>query len=198
MKQGLSRTAGVVAIALLMPIIPFVLLGELPGERWLSASDDNSLRFALTGAGLLVIDVLLPVPSSIIATLLGARLGFLAGWLAGCLGLTLGNLIGYGVGRLWPARYAPDIPDRPTLLALILSRPVPIVAEAVTIAAGAARAPFAQVALASLAGNLAYTGVLAASGAALLSTQWHAVGLLVTLAAPVLGWLLWQRSRTAP
>jgi hypothetical protein len=52
----------VVLLAVLIPVVPFVLLGELPGERWLSAADDNALQFALTGAGLLAADALLPVP----------------------------------------------------------------------------------------------------------------------------------------
>ena len=121
----------------------------------------------------------------------------LPGWLVATLGLTLGNLIGYGVGRLWPERYAPAVPERPTLLVLILSRPVPIVAEAVVIAAGAARAPLAHVAVASLAGNLAYTGILAASGAALIGAEFNGVGILIMLTVPALGWLLWQRAERA-
>lgn len=195
MNASLRRTTSVITLALAMPIVPFLVLGELPGERWLSASDGNAFRFALTGAGLLCVDVLLPVPSSIVATLLGARLGLPGGWLAACAGLTLGNLLGYGVGRLWPRRFAPELPARPTILAVLLSRPVPIVAEAVVIAAGASRASLARVFAASLAGNTIYTGLLAASGAALISAELGLLPLLGALLVPALGWWVWQRSQ---
>jgi hypothetical protein len=46
-----------------MPIVPFVIIGELPGERWLTANDENAMLFALTGGGLLIADVVLPMPS---------------------------------------------------------------------------------------------------------------------------------------
>ncbi|MEZ5559647.1 MAG: hypothetical protein R3E86_14025 [Pseudomonadales bacterium] len=162
-----GKTLLVITLALLMPIVPFAIIGELPGERWLSASDDSATLFALTGGGLLLADVLLPVPSSIVISLLGGRLGFVAGWATAWIGLTLGNLLGYWVGRLWPARMAPDVAEQPTLLILILSRPVPILAEAAAIGAGATRANFAHVAGACAAGNAVYTGILTATGASL-------------------------------
>jgi hypothetical protein len=34
-------------------IVPFAVFGELPGERWLSATDDNALVFGATGTTLL-------------------------------------------------------------------------------------------------------------------------------------------------
>lgn len=190
------------AVVLLIPIVPFVVVGELPGERWLSAMDDNASLFALTGSGLLALDVVLPVPSSIMTALLGARLGFWAGWLCAWLGLTAGNLIGYGIGRLWPHKAAPDLPESPTLLLLVLSRPVPIFAEAVAIAAGAARVDMWRMAAASAAGNAVYAGVLAADGAALLGSDWQGPGIILPLLVPVAGWVIWswssRRNRREP
>lgn len=191
-KNSGRKTLGIVVLALLMPIVPFVAIGELPGERWLSATDANAGLFALTGAGLLTVDVLLPIPSSIVATLLGSRLGFLPGWMAGWLGLTVGNLIGYWLGRLWPARWAPELPEQPTLLMLLISRPVPILAEAATIAAGAGRASPGRVLVACASGNAIYTGILAANGAALLAGNLTGPGIIAPLLLPVLGWLLWR------
>ena len=75
-----TRISFVILLAILIPIIPFVIIGELPGERWLSSTDDNALLFGITGMGLLTADVLLPIPSSIVGTMLGARLGFIPGW----------------------------------------------------------------------------------------------------------------------
>lgn len=53
------RAAFIVGVALCVPLLPFIVIGELPGERWLSANDDHALLFALTGAGLLL-PMLLP------------------------------------------------------------------------------------------------------------------------------------------
>jgi hypothetical protein len=52
----------VLACAGLVPLVPFAVLGELPGERWLSAQGGDALRFGATGAALLALDVLLPIP----------------------------------------------------------------------------------------------------------------------------------------
>ena len=172
--------------------MPYLVIGELPGERWLSATDERALAFALTGGGLLTLDVVLPIPSSIVIALLGGRLGFFAGWLCAWLGLTAGNLIGYGIGRLWPQKLAPDISESPTFIMLILSRPVPILAEAVAIAAGAMRTRPIHMFTACAAGNLVYAGALAANGAALLATDWTGPGIILPLFVPVICWILWR------
>ena len=62
----LVRGAFIIAAALSVPLVPFFIIGEIPGERWLSATDAHAGIFALAGAGLLAVDVLLPVPSSIV------------------------------------------------------------------------------------------------------------------------------------
>jgi len=181
-----------VAIVLLLPIVPFLVIGELPGERWLSATGSSALVFALTGSGLLTLDILLPIPSSIVIALMGGRLGFYEGWLSAWLGLTAGNLLGYGIGRLWPQKMAPDIPESPTLILLFLSRPVPILAEAMVIAAGATRTRFMHTLAVCAAGNLVYAGILAADGAALLAGNWTGPGIILPLLLPVAGWGLWR------
>lgn len=187
-----AQTALVVTAALLIPIVPFVVIGELPGERWLSAADENALAFALTGTGLLAADVLLPVPSSLVGTLLGARLGFLPGLLWCWGGLMLGNLVGYLTGWLLLSRFAPGLPRAPTLVILFLSRPVPVFAEAVTFTAGAERMPLRLFLPIAAAGNLVYALALAGNGAALLPGSLAGPGLILPLALPVAAWLLWR------
>lgn len=183
------------AIVVLIPIVPFVVIGELPGERWLSARDDSAMAFALTGGGLLALDVVLPIPSSIVIALMGGRLGFYGGSISAMLGLTAGNLLGYAIGRLWPRKMAPEIPESPTLILLILSRPVPVFAEAMAIASGAARTPVVHVLAACAAGNAVYAAILAADGAALLAADWTGPGIILPLLLPVAAWLVWRRAR---
>lgn len=187
-----SRLILVILLALIIPIVPFLVIGELPGDRWLSARDDNALLFGITGAGLLVTDILLPIPSSIVGTMLGARLGFLTGWAWAWAGLVIGNSIGYTVGRLLLSRFKPGIPQTPTLFLLFISRPVPVLAEAVTFAAGAERMEFPRFLGVTLLGNGFYALALAANGAALLPAALAGPGLILPMGLPVAAWLAWR------
>lgn len=193
--QHYRRLILVILAALLIPILPFVIIGELPGERWLSAADDHALHFGLSGSGLLAADILLPVPSSIVGTLLGARLGFVAGGLWTLTGLMVGNLIGYGMGRLLPGGHSPELPQAPTLLVVLLSRPVPVLAEAVMFVAGAEHMRLIPMLMASITGNAIYAIALAGNGAMLLPASLLGPGLLLPMALPVIAWLLWRRLR---
>jgi len=188
----LMRRTLLIIIALLIPIVPFVVIGELPGEKWLSASGDDSLLFGLTGGGLLAVDVLLPIPSSIVGTLLGARLGFLPGFLWGWGGLVLGNLVGYLAGRLLLACLGRDLPETPTLLILFISRPVPVLAEAVTFAAGAGRMSLGHFLVTCGIGNAIYALALAGNGAALIPDAMLGPGLVLPMLLPVVAWSIWR------
>jgi uncharacterized membrane protein YdjX (TVP38/TMEM64 family) len=187
-----TRLSLVILLAVLIPIIPFAVIGELPGDRWLSAMDDNAFLFGMTGMGILASDVLLPIPSSIIGTMLGARVGFLFGWIWCWSGLVLGSAIGYLTGRLLLSRFTPDLPRTPTLWLLFISRPVPVLAEAVTFTAGAEKVPFAPFLLVSIAGNGIYSLALAGNGAALLPGAFAGPGLILPMLLPVAAWLLWR------
>lgn len=188
----LLRLTLVIIVALLIPIVPFVIIGELPGDKWLSANDESALSFGLTGAALLASDLLIPVPSSIIGSLLGARLGAIGGFAWTLLGLMTGNTAGYLIGRLALYKFDARAPTEPAIIAVFLSRPVPVFAEAMTISAGAAGLPVGKFLLACLAGNLIYAAMLAASGAALLPQGWFAAGIVLPMALPVVSWLIWR------
>ena len=182
----------VIIIALLIPIIPFAVIGELPGEHLLSGSDNNAFLFGVTGSGLLAADVLLPIPSSIVGTLLGARLGFITGWLWAWLGMTVGGIIGYYTGRLFLSKLGATLPQTPTLLIVFISRPVPVLAEAITFAAGATKVRFLPFMIANIIGNGIYALALAGNGATLLPESLTGLGLIIPLSLPVITWLLWR------
>jgi uncharacterized membrane protein YdjX (TVP38/TMEM64 family) len=193
------RVSKVLVLAALVPLVPFAIVGELPGDRFLLARGQNALVFGAVGAGLLALDVLLPIPSSIVAALLGARLGLGWGFACGWLGLCAGHALGYFAGALVPARAREELPALSTFPLVLLTRPVPVLAEAVAIGAGALRVPFARFALPMVLGNALYAGVMAANGAALLPDDLVGLGLIAPLALPVIGWLafyIWQRRNT--
>lgn len=186
------RAVLIITAALCIPLVPFFIIGELPGERWLSATDEHAVAFALTGAGLLAADALLPVPSSIVGTMLGARLGFGPGALAAFAGMMAGQVLAYAVSRWLLRGRTGALPAAPTLAVVFLSRPVPVLAEAVAIAAGAARVSWPQFLLACGAGNLVYAAALALNGAELLAGSLLGPGLVLPMLLPVAGWLLWR------
>jgi membrane protein DedA with SNARE-associated domain len=194
-RDSLVRQLIVIIAALLVPIAPFVIIGELPGERWLSAVDDSALLFGLSGASLLAADILIPVPSSILGTLLGARLGFWPGFLCTFVGLLAGNLAGFSLTRFASRRvrdWLPPFPKTTTQAIVFLSRPVPVLAEAVALAAGATRMPLAQFLALAGAGNLLYAAVLCGNGAAFLPESIVGPGLVVPMLLPVVAWGSWQ------
>lgn len=185
-------------VALAVPLVPFALVGELPGDRWLSARSGSDALFAFYGAALLSADVLLPIPSSIVGTLVGARVGFWPGFAAVLAGLTAGQLAAYFVARAFAGR-DDAVRDTPaTTMMVFLSRPVPVLAEAAVIAAGAARMPLAGFLRACVAGNALYALVLAANGSTLVPHALVGPGLVVPMLLPAAAWLAWRRfGRTA-
>jgi len=187
-----ARSVVIITAALCIPLVPFFIIGELPGEQWLSARDDRAAAFALAGAGLLAVDALLPIPSSIVGTLLGARLGFAAGFLAAFGGMMTGQVLAYAASRWLLRNREQALPAAPTLVAVFLSRPVPVLAEAVAIAAGAARVSWPQFLLACGSGNAIYAGALALNGAALIPGAPVGPGLVLPMLLPAGAWLIWR------
>lgn len=196
----LRRLLWVTCAAALVPLVPFLLIGELPGDEWLRATGRDSATFALAGGTLLASDLLLPIPSSIIGALLGARLGFLWGFMSAWAGLCLGSLLGYGVGRLAPRRWRSSQALAPALPIVFITRPVPVLAEAVAITAGVQGVGLVRFAAASAAGNALYAAAMAGNGAALLPDGLVGVGLLAPMGVPVAAWLAWRwrRGRRRP
>jgi uncharacterized membrane protein YdjX (TVP38/TMEM64 family) len=197
MNANSLRVAFVIVLALAVPLVPFALVGELPGDRWLSARDANALDFALTGGALLAADVMLPIPSSIIGTLLGARVGFAYGFLAAFIGMMAGQTAAYWLARLFAWRWRPQLAtaEAPALAVIFVSRPVPVLAEAVALTAGATRVHFGRFCVAAAAGNALYAAALAGNGAALLPQSLAGPGLILPMLLPVVAWLLWRHYR---
>ena len=197
---AVRRVLVVLACSALVPLVPFLIVGELPGDRWLSAQRHDDQTLGAAGAALLAADLLLPVPSSVIGALLGARLGFVAGFAFALTGLCAGALLGYALGRLLPLRFTssrdaadgPSLRRAPALLIVLLSRPVPVLAEAVAITAGVTRMPAREFTLGMVTGNALYAAALAGDGAALLPGQLAGPGLVLPMLLPVVSWLAWR------
>jgi uncharacterized membrane protein YdjX (TVP38/TMEM64 family) len=148
--------------------------------------------------GVLASDVLLPVPSSFVSTLAGSRLGVWIGAAAIWLGMTAGAVGGFALAR-WFGRplaerfVAADdlhrmqgLSDRAGPGMLVLTRALPVLAEASVLLLGAMRLPWRRflpaVALANLGLALAY----AALGHFAYQNGHLAVALVASIALPVL------------
>jgi uncharacterized membrane protein YdjX (TVP38/TMEM64 family) len=100
------------------------------------------------GAALLVSDILLPIPTTVIIGAMGAVLGPVAGALWGWVGLNLAGWAGYGLARLGGVRWKDRLLspaeekkfkgffDRKGGLAVVLSRMLPVLPEVLSLMAG--------------------------------------------------------------
>ena len=131
---------------------------------------------AVAGVLLLIADVFLPVPSSLVMVANGALFGIVGGTLLSLVGCVGAALTGFGVGRagndlirrfVTPGQHerAGAMLRRWGVLAIAVSRPIPIVAETVAILAGGSPMTWTQALLASIAGSIVPSIAYAWAGA---------------------------------
>lgn len=170
----------------------------LGGSRWLAA---------VVGVGLLIVDVLLPVPASLVMVAHGALFGIVAGTLLSLVGALGAGAFGFYLGRVgspWLARVVSDdeqqransLLDRWGHLAVVVTRPVPILAESVAILAGTSPMGWGRFLLSTLAGTLPAALLYALTGALAVGLdQFVLIFGLVLVMAGAAWWVgrRWQR-----
>lgn len=156
---------------------------------------------AALGVGLLIADVLLPVPSSLVMVAHGALFGVVIGTLLSLLGSVGAALFGFAIGRrggklleriVTPAERAraDRMLARWGTLAVVVTRPVPILAETVAIMTGASSIGWLRMALASFAGSLPPALLYALTGAAYANFQSLVLMFAATLLVAASFWLI--------
>jgi uncharacterized membrane protein YdjX (TVP38/TMEM64 family) len=163
----------------------------LSREKWVAG---------LAGIALLIADVVAPVPSSIIMFANGALFGPVWGTVLSLVGGMGAAAIGFWIGtggeraaRRWMGDTALSRAHaffgRHGMIAVIVSRPIPIIAEAVSIIAGMARMPSRKFFPATLLGVLPTAIIYAVAGAyaADVNTSLYAFFAVMILAGAV--WL---------
>jgi uncharacterized membrane protein YdjX (TVP38/TMEM64 family) len=164
-------------------LIGLVLLPFLLFEHQFNAfaeyiTRNETSRWLVAGAifALLALDVFLPVPSSIVSTAAGLLLGFAAGAAVVWGGMMVGSLLGYAVGARGTnaarrfvgadgVERAAAVVKRYGDLAIVLCRPVPVLAEASVVFAGLVRSPYARFVQLTAVSNLGIALGYAAIGA---------------------------------
>lgn len=154
------------------------------------------------GMGLLVGDVVLPIPGTVVMSALGWVYGPLIGGLFGALGSITAGLVAYGLCRLCGDRAARWILGEKDLerghrmfskaggWIVCLSRALPLLPEAVACTAGLVRMPFKKFLVALVCGSVPMGFVFAWVGATGHQAPGLAFGL--SLGLPV---VLWVASR---
>jgi len=147
----MKRTATVFLIFTVLIISLFVIFEDLETyfESLLTSVQDNTLQYAIVSFLVLTLDILLPVPSSIVMHLNGLFLDTLNGTLLSLLSVMVASVLGYYLGKLTSlaARDAKATEGNALInkygpYALIMSRGVPVLAESVTLICGYTRWDF--------------------------------------------------------
>ena len=131
---------------------------------------------AIAGVLLLITDVFLPVPSIPIMVANGVLFGVVGGTLLSLVGAVGAALTGFAVGRagndlirrfVTPREHerAGALLQRWGVLAIVITRPIPILAETVAILAGGSPLTWTQTLLASIAGSIVPAAAYAWAGA---------------------------------
>jgi uncharacterized membrane protein YdjX (TVP38/TMEM64 family) len=139
--------AGVLAVLLVVfLVVEWARVPLLVDPR--SSLETVSVVAAMIGISLLVVDAVLPVPSSVVMVALGATFGLVGGVVLSVVGSVGGFAVGYLIGRRsrdslasvlngGDAVSAAALVRRWGVLAVIISRPLPLVAETVAFTTGA-------------------------------------------------------------
>jgi uncharacterized membrane protein YdjX (TVP38/TMEM64 family) len=190
------------AVVLLM-IVPVLIFGDeiddyFSGEEGLRRLQDYGDCAWLVGIGLLVADLLLPVPSTAIITGLGMLYGPWLGGIIGSAGSLLAGLVAYGGCRLLGQRFVRFLLGTTNLeklatfftrygpWAIALSRWLPVLPEALCCLAGMARMRLVPFVAALACGSLSLGMTFAFLGAAYHDRP--VVGMLVSALIALATW----------
>jgi uncharacterized membrane protein YdjX (TVP38/TMEM64 family) len=189
-------------------LILFFILGDALVDRaWLSSLGEWTW---IAAVGLMITDIFVPIPNTLIITLMGQIYGPILGGLIGTLGTFSAGVIAYGLTRMLGKRFASWLlgAERETAekffkrngaFAVACSRWLPLLPEAISCLAGLARMPFGKYCLALLCG--AVPMCFAYSALALVSEN-EIIPLIISILLPVPVWwvaarLLYLRRRSA-
>lgn len=208
--RGHLVLATLVALLLAGTIGPWLIWGEAFDRSFSLAGTLAWLRelgpwAAAAGVGLLVADIALPIPSTIVMSALGATYGFWVGSLLSILGSMLAGLTAYGLAR-WAGRPAAiwiasedslvrtdELFARGGAWLVLTSRWLPILPEAVACLAGLARMPFRTFFWALTVGSVPLGLTFAWIGT--LTEDREGLALALSAGLPMGAWLLSQRWR---
>lgn len=198
----MKRYALVATVIAVLILASFLLVEALQVPLLTDPTDrmrEGGWIAAVTGGGLLLADVFIPIPSSVIMITHGVIFGILGGFVLSLVASVGGAMIGWWVGHRggrWMDRIvspkekaqANDFIVRYGLLAIIISRLIPIVAETVAIMSGTTNLGWKRVLIATTIGAAPPALIYAIAGEA---TDDFASGALVTACVIIVAGIAW-------
>jgi len=198
-----------IVVVLMIPLIPFLLLGH-----WLEPLIESQISnvstakaqwwTALLVVSSLTIDILLPIPSSVLLVFAGRCFGVWGGAAIGWLGLNFSAAVGFWISRRFGQRVVERFSSRADVddfelfdaaagwWALVACRPLPILAEASVIFAG----------LSDMRARRFWPPVIFANGIIALlygllgdyagGQKWFVAAVIASIVLPVLFIVLWR------
>lgn len=185
------------AIVIGVVLLPFFLF-ETQFNAFAGKLTGGSVPRALAAAAivaLLASDVLLPVPSSIVSTGAGVLLGFAMGTAVVWGGMMLGCVLAYALGArasgaaqrlvgVESLARAQGLAAHHGAWAIVICRPVPVLAEASAVVAGLVHAPLKQFLALTATANLGIAAGYAAVGAFAMTVNSFLLAFAGALAIP--------------
>ena len=163
---------------------------------------------AAVGVTLLIVDVVLPVPSSLVMIAHGALFGVIVGTILSLIGSAGATLVGFAIGRrggfMLERLVSGDERERADrLLArwgtlfIVVTRPVPLLAETVAILAGASSISWKSAVVAAITGSLPPALLYALTGSVAASFQNTALMFVLILLVSGSFWLISYRFQSS-
>lgn len=155
---------------------------------------------AVVGTGLLIVDIVLPVPSSLIMIANGALFGLVLGGMLSLLGGLGSSLVGFWIGRRSTRlvqRFVPEderrkadrLMERWGMIAIIATRPIPLISETLSIVAGGTSLRWRAMIGASVLGLAPGAAIYAATGVYAVTLESSVWSFVVVLAVALAFWL---------
>jgi uncharacterized membrane protein YdjX (TVP38/TMEM64 family) len=184
-------------------LVGWALFGESLEEAWnverLAEKFVSVKSWAwLLGILLLLADLLLPIPGTVVMSALGAVYGFWLGGILAAFGSMLAGMLGYGVGRFFNERFArkwlgdkdfekgKSLFEKSGAWVVAMSRALPILPEVLACMAGLLRMSFGKFVIALACGSVPMGFLFAWIG--MVGREEPAWGLAFSLGVPALLW----------
>jgi uncharacterized membrane protein YdjX (TVP38/TMEM64 family) len=201
MDRRLLKPLLVVTIVLVAPVVLLALRGESFAtqlERWQSSPPPPSTLAAMV-VGILAVDVVLPVPSGPITTLAASHLGAALGTAASTLGMTIGATIAFALakGMTWKSFRPREADGEPVsaeaveacrdhgLWLLVITRPLPIMAEAAVLLVGSLQMPWRTFLPPVIVSNLVISATYSLLGQQASAHGWLPLAVCTSMALPL-------------
>lgn len=206
--KSAAKAALFLLILFAIPIVPFLWLGESFEQSLLDALRQSAVsRTTVAGwvIGLLAADMFLPVPSSAVITYAGGVLGLMWGTLVAWIGLSVGAAGGFTLARLFGEplvrRFSEgddvsrmrDFALHHGAQAILLTRALPILAEACVLMLGAGRMDWRRFLVPMLVSNGLLSLTYAACGAYFRDSATFPIAIIASGAVPLVAALVIRR-----